>query len=74
MIFASRWRIRILKTEKILIEEKIAARTHELKVQKQKLETTLTELASTQSQLIQSGKMASLGELTAGIAHEIQTR
>ncbi len=37
-----------------------------------KVEATLKELRATQAQLIQSEKMASLGELTAGIAHEIQ--
>jgi signal transduction histidine kinase len=38
----------------------------------EKIERTLAELEATQSQLIQKEKMASLGELTAGIAHEIQ--
>jgi two-component system NtrC family sensor kinase len=40
--------------------------------QKKEIENTLSQLNTTQAQLVQSEKMASLGELTAGIAHEIQ--
>ena len=46
--------------------------TKKLAEEKQRLEETLADLQETQEQLIQSEKMASLGELTAGIAHEIQ--
>jgi len=45
---------------------------NKLEAAKNQADSTLIELRSTQSQLIQSEKMASLGELTAGIAHEIQ--
>ena len=44
----------------------------QLRQQKDEIQNTLTKLKETQAQLIQSEKMASLGELTAGIAHEIQ--
>jgi signal transduction histidine kinase len=43
-----------------------------LQQKKEQLQLTVNELKATQAQLIQSEKMASLGELTAGIAHEIQ--
>ena len=59
------YRSRKLQKENRVLEEKVAHRTSQLK-------KSLEDLKATQSQLIQSEKMASLGELTAGIAHEIQ--
>ncbi len=59
------YRSKALRRENLILEEKVAVRTKQL-------EKSLHNLKSTQTQLIQSEKLASLGELTAGIAHEIQ--
>jgi signal transduction histidine kinase len=54
------------------LERLVAARTAALTQQSEELREALDELQTIQNQLIQAEKMASLGELTAGIAHEIQ--
>jgi len=53
------------------LEQKINERTYELSDAFKKLDKQHSELKSTQQQLVQSEKMASLGTLTAGVAHEI---
>ena len=63
---------KVISAMKAQLEVQVAERTAELTKQKEELENALDELKATQTQLIQSEKMASLGELTAGIAHEIQ--
>ena len=55
-----------------LRNEELTKLNVEIEAQKKKLIEALADLKATQAQLIQSEKMASLGELTAGIAHEIQ--
>lgn len=65
LIFRSRQK---QKKSNLLLQKKNA----EIDAQKTTLEKALTDLKAAQQQLIQSEKMASLGELTAGIAHEIQ--
>ncbi len=63
---------RAIAIRKVELEGLVEERTSELTKQKDELEHALNDLRTTQTQLIQSEKMASLGELTAGIAHEIQ--
>ncbi|HMG66395.1 MAG TPA: histidine kinase dimerization/phospho-acceptor domain-containing protein, partial [Chitinophagaceae bacterium] len=63
---------RIMAKRKAELEVQVAERTAEIMFQKEELQEALNELRATQTQLIHSEKMASLGELTAGIAHEIQ--
>jgi C4-dicarboxylate-specific signal transduction histidine kinase len=63
---------RFLREQNVQLEQNVQERTQELSMQKEELQKSFAELKSTQLQLVQREKMASLGELTAGIAHEIQ--
>ncbi len=62
---------RIVREQNVVLEQKVLERTHELIETNEELSVTLEDLKQTQSQLVASEKMASLGQLTAGIAHEI---
>lgn len=62
---------RIIKEQNIELEKRVEARTMELQEANEELQVTLDNLKDTQTQLVDAEKMASLGQLTAGIAHEI---
>ncbi|MFB2772207.1 ATP-binding protein [Pelatocladus sp. BLCC-F211] len=53
------------------LEEKVEARTQELSEKNNYLKQLLEELHHTQAQMVQSGKMSALGQMVAGVAHEI---
>jgi signal transduction histidine kinase len=62
---------RIVKEQNTYLERKVQERTLELQEANVELRATLDHLKETQGQLVEAEKMASLGQLTAGIAHEI---
>lgn len=63
--------LKVVSEQNIVLEEKVKLRTEELEEKNVELAVTLNDLKETQSQLLMVEKMASLGQLTAGIAHEI---
>ena len=65
------FRISLVRQRTAELEAKVAKRTRELMVQKETVERVLNELRETQMHLVHSEKMASLGQMVAGIAHEI---
>jgi two-component system NtrC family sensor kinase len=62
---------RLIHEQKSILKQEVNLRTAELQASKNNLEKTIHDLQLTQKQLVESEKLASLGQMTAGIAHEI---
>lgn len=62
---------KLIKEQNIVLEQKVEERTHDFQVANDSLNDAMSTLKNAQSQLVSQEKMASLGQLTAGIAHEI---
>jgi ligand-binding sensor domain-containing protein/signal transduction histidine kinase len=65
-----KWRVKTLKIEKSILEEKVATRTHELQEEKEKVERTLAQLKATQEQLMQAEKVASVVKMQQAVSNE----
>jgi two-component system NtrC family sensor kinase len=59
--------------QNISLEHKVQRRTRELEQSHENLSRTLVELKQAQSQLLEANKLESIGQLAAGVAHEINT-
>ncbi len=62
---------RLVKEQNIQLEKKVHERTADLENRNTELHTAMNDLRMTQQQLVESEKLASIGQMTAGIAHEI---
>ncbi|MBA4741589.1 MAG: hemerythrin domain-containing protein [Azoarcus sp.] len=60
-----------LRNANRLLEQRVVERTHELEARNEALRESLEQLEATQNQLMQSERLASIGQLAAGVAHEI---
>jgi len=67
----SRENEQLVREQNIMLEKKVAKRTEELQTTNEQLSVAFKNLKGAQIQLVEAEKMASLGQLTAGIAHEI---
>ena len=73
MILGYRWRVAHLRAEAIGLQRLVTARTRDISTAHDELASAHRHLQETQIQLVQSEKMASLGQLVANVAHEINT-
>lgn len=62
---------KLVREQNVVLETKVQERTQELQTANTELNKAMKELKEAETQLVESEKMASLGQLTAGIAHEI---